>query len=238
MTSRFLTTTLLLFLVICAGCQTISIMESEPSPPDPLTYTSLWGHDEGALFQLEKKQYQAVYSIEDESKIDLYHIHRINTKRPLDLSNVQFRHPNGTIIFEDKLSIEQSRFSTSIILPSSPGKLGFTSPRSGKSFQAPVITSGNYVVILPKNSDVSISLLSKVSPSNYTTTFTSNQLHLHWNDPSSEAIYVQYYLARDAQLLAGLLLFCGASLLLYSLFFWSQMKRIRKNKFETDPPLQ
>ena len=213
-------------------------MESEPSAPDPLAYTSLWDHSEDALFQLEKKQYQAVYSIENESTIDLYRIHRINTKKPLDLSNVQFRHSNGTVIFEDKLSIERNRFSTSITLPSSPGKLGFTSPRSGKSFQAPVIVSGDYVVILPKDSDVSISLLSKVSPPNYTTTFTSNRLHLHWDDPSREAIYVQYYLARDAQLLAGLLLFCGASLLLYSLFFWSQIKRIRKNKFETDPPLQ
>jgi len=238
MTSRFLTTTLLLFLVICAGCQTISIMEPEPSSPDPLAYAPLWDHSEDALFQLEQKQYQAVYSIKNESKVDLYRIHRINTKKPLDLSNVQFRHPNGTIIFEDKLLIERSRFSTSITLPNSPGKLGFTSPRSGKSFQAPVIFSGNYVVILPNDSDVSISLLSKVSPSNYTTTFTSNQLYLHWTDPSSEAIYVQYYLARDAQLLAGLLLFCGTSIVLYSLFFWSQMKRIRKTKFETDPPLQ
>jgi hypothetical protein len=237
MTSRSFTTVLLLLLVLCAGCQTISLTGSEPSPSDPLAYDSLWKSSENAIFHLEKNQYQAVYYIENESKIELYRIHRINTKKPLDLTDVQFRYPNGTIIFEDKLSIERSRFSTSIILPSSPGKVGFTSPRSGKSFQAPVIVTGNYTVILPHNSDISISLLSKVSPSNYTTTLPSNQLYLHWKDPSSEILYIQYYLVRDSQLLAALLIFCGTSLLLYSLFFFLQMKRITKNRFEADPPL-
>ena len=237
MTSRLFTTVLLLSLVLCAGCQTISLPGSEPSPSDPLAYDPLWKSSENAIFHLEKNQYQAVYFIENESKIELYRIHRINTKKPLDITNVQFRYPNGTIIFEDELSIERSRFSTSVILPSSPGKVGFTSPRSGKSFQAPVIVTGNYTAILPNNSDISISLLSKVSPSNYTTTLPSNQLHLHWNDPYSDALYVQYYLVRDSQLLAALLILCGTSLILYSLFFFLQMKRIAKNKFQPDPPL-
>ena len=237
MTSRLSTTVLLLFLVLCSGCQTISLTESEPSPPNPLTYDSLWNSSENATFHLEKNQYRAVYHIENKSKIELYRIHRINTKKPLDITEVQFRYPNGTLVFEDKLSIERNRFSTSVILPSSPGKIGFISPRSGKSFQAPVIVTGNYTAILPNNSDVSISLLSKVSPSNYTTTFPSNQLHLHWNNPHFDSIYVQYYLFRDSQLLAALLIFCGVSLLIYSLIFWMQMKRIAKNKFEADPPL-
>ena len=110
MTSRSFTTVLLLFLVLCAGCQTISLPGSEPSPSDPLAYDLLWKSSENAIFHLEKNQYQAVYFIEKESKIELYRIHRINTKKPLDLTNVQFRYPNGTIIFEDELSITKAEF--------------------------------------------------------------------------------------------------------------------------------
>tara|TARA_A100001037_G_scaffold306560_1_gene352688 strand:+ start:11723 stop:12436 length:714 start_codon:yes stop_codon:yes gene_type:complete len=237
MSYRFFSISLLLLIVICTGCQTLPLTEPKSDFSDPLIYESLWNSNETAVFVMDKNQYRAVYSVENSSEIELYRIHRINTKKPLSISDVQFKHTNGTIAFESEIHIEQNRSFTLVTLPSKNGKLAFTSPRSGKSFQAPIALSGNYTVILPKDSDISISLLSKVIPSNHTTTLSPNQPKIRWENLSGGAIHVQYYLIRDSQLLAALLLLCSVSLLFYMVHFWWKMKHITKKKIDIEPPV-
>jgi hypothetical protein len=224
---------IMIFIVMFSGCQ--SLMVEDQILPEPSVYEELWQNESDAIFLIDRNEYRAVYTLNDTNTIDLYHVPRANIKKSLEISNVAFRYTNGTILPQNKLIITENRSSTLITTPNSYGEIAFTSNRDGKSFQAPISIVGNYTVILPENAVVDIALLSRVVPSGYSSEYILNQENIHWKMPPGEAIYVQYYLIRDSQLLAVLLVFCGFSLIIYSIVYWIKIKKIKQKTRELDP---
>ena len=221
------------FIVISAGCQ--SLMSEDQNLSEPSIYEGLWQNESDAVFQIDKNEYRAVYTLDGTNTINLYYVPRANIKKSLEISNVAFRHTNGTILPQSKLIIAENRSSTLITAPNSYGKIAFTSNRDGKSFQAPISVVGNYTAILPENAVVDMALLSRVGPSDYSSETISNRENIHWKMPPGEAIYVQYYLIRDSQLLAILLVLCGFSLIVYSIVYWIKIKKIKQKTREFGP---
>lgn len=195
----------LVVLVALAGCSTIL----GPGEPDPekinqnVSYD--WNMSANVTVDVTGDEYTAVYDLGNRSEIELYKRDALGTNHPLDVEGLKFQYPNGTVRNVSVDTVELNRRKAIVTLPAENGKLAFTSPRNGKSFNTPTFVGGSYEVTLPEGARVGVPILARVSPRGYETTLSEDRVTIEWEEVESDSISVRYYLSRDLWLFGGLL---------------------------------
>lgn len=144
---------------------------------------------EGGL--LSGAKFQAVYSMENRSSIELYQP-GFARERPLPVRALKYQYPNGTVTNHTALDITEGDERLHIDLPSEGGSLAFTANRRGQELRLPAYIEGSYAVTLPPGHVVGDFLLSDVQPSDYDTTITDGRMTLIWEDVT-HSVTVRYY---------------------------------------------
>lgn len=180
-------------------------------------------------------QYQAIHAVSNRSSIAVYEFAELGEERPVDVSSVQFRYQNGTVVTvanTSSLSVEKRDSRTVVSLPNETGQLAYTAPTAGGgSLQIPTaIDGGSYEMVLPPDTRVGNPLLGTVNPGYTESELIDGRLHLTWRDVSADSISVRYYLVRDMWLFLGVI--AVASLVGIGLigYVWLQIRGLVKKR--------
>ncbi len=135
----------------------------------------------------------------------------IESRNPRPIAALEYRYPNGTTVTAENLSVERSGGATVVTLPQSSGKVAFTTATDDKSLLLPSYMEGSYHVVLPENMRVGFPLFGQVSPGadDRSLDEATSRVHLRWEE-LSRTLSLQWYLARDIWLFAGLVLVLAA----------------------------
>lgn len=210
--------------------------------------------DRDAYIVVNRNNYTAVYDVGnkttgDERTIELYRTDALSIERPLELRALQFRYPNGTLVryvdgeptrvypngtseTVDTLGVSATRQRTIVRLPSTEGKLAFTTPKTGKRLTIETPVEGSYELALPPNTDAAIPLLSQVRPANDERETVDERVHLIWHDLDTSILIVRWYLDRDLWLFGGLTVIAAVIGTIGSLHYYRQITRARKRREE------
>lgn len=227
----------LAMLVALAGCSSVF----GPGEPDQARLNENasydWDTDSKVSITVNRSSYKAVYGVANRSTLELYNRDELGTEHNLDISALRYRYPNGTTITTNSsaLSVEQTRERTILALPNeSDGQVAFSAPRHGKQFTTPVFVEGSYSVRLPANARVGIPLLSQVSPGNYETTVGEDgYMTVQWEEVTSRALRVRWYLQRDLLLFTGI---AAVAVIIGSggaLYYYRQIIQLKRRREET-----
>ncbi|WP_158056707.1 DUF5803 family protein [Halorussus halophilus] len=191
-----------------------------------------WNTSSDVTINISGDQYQAVYNVSNRTQLGVYEFESLGGKRPVEIAAVQFQYPNGTVVGAEKIEVEKKDSRTIVHTPAKNGKLAYSAPHRGKSFSMPAYVEGSYEVVLPRGMRVDNFLLSHVRPDDYQTTDPPERVHITWDDVSAKSINVQYYLARDLTILAGIV---GVGVLLALLglgYFRLQIRELERKREE------
>jgi len=238
MASRLLGAVALVVLVAMAGCTTLlggGGADAGALAADPgVEYE--WKTDADGHLRIYEDNYTAVYAVGNRSAgsleppytFELFGQGTFGGDEPLELSSLQLRYENGTVLryvqengtanlvsegdggrtdVEDSLlQVNQTRERTVVTLPvNESAQLAFTAPKSGKSVRTAQFVSGSYVAVLPEDAAMGLPLLSDTSPSGARVSSVDGNLQVRWEGVSGQsAILADYYLERDVYLLGGL----------------------------------
>lgn len=191
-----------------------------------------WNTEADVTITVGKDRYKAVYRFENRSTIELYQFQRLNNERPIDPIGAKFRHIDGTVVNIDPGAVEKTRSRTIISLPASEGQFAYSAPKTGKSIRVPVVAEGSYEVILPPNARVQYPLLGRVSPRGYVPDRAGSQVHLRWEEVTSDQIVLRYYLVRDLLIFGSLVAIAIALVIGGSVYFWLQLRTLRDRREE------
>lgn len=223
-------------LLALAGCS--SFLGPGQADPSDLAAeeTYNWETDRDAYLEVNENNVTAVYTVgnrttgalEDaEPTIEIYGRDTLGTEQPEEISAVQFRYPNGTIVaFEERegdpvavvtyangttrtaeglMTVDRTRRRTVVGLPANEtGQLGVTVPKNGKQVTSPAYVQGSYEIVLPKNAEVGVPLLAQVRPGADSRPVIDGRVHLQWDELTANTLSVRYYLSRDLLLFGGL----------------------------------
>lgn len=231
MNRRLLAGVAVLLIGVSAGCSAFGPGEVNRDRLDAnATYD--WDTSADVTYTLGPSRYEAVYTIENQSTVEIYRFHRLNNKRPVDPFAVKFRYPNGRVVGTDAMTFEKTRTRTVISLPTDDGQLAMSLPKNGKRIRTPAILGGDYEAILPENARVSLPLLGRVVPRGYDRTVVDGQVHLYWDEVQGDRVVIRYYLVRDLYLFGGLLGLSAIILVGGIAYFWLQLKDLRRRREE------
>ncbi|MFC4549184.1 MULTISPECIES: DUF5803 family protein [Halorussus] len=194
-----------------------------------------WNTTADVTLNVTSGEYHAVYEFSNRSKLSVYQYASLGDKQPVEVSAVQFRYPNGTVVKLEQKHVQKKQSRTVITPPSDYGTLAYTAPHRGKSFSTPAYVEGSYEVILPKGMRVGNFLLSQVRPDGYQTELDAetNRVHIRWTeDVTADSVVVRYYLARDLVIFAGLIA-VGVLVALAGLAYYRlQIRRLEREREE------
>ena len=236
MTRRTLIVGALLVLLALSGC-TALFGPGEPNPErlnQSANYT--WEADANVTITIEKNSFQGVYNVGNRSELRVYQSDALGQDSYLQVSAVQFRYENGTVVnnSHDGLSVSQTRERTILTVPNNTsGQVAFTAPRQGKQFSTPVFVEGPTNVTLPPGARVGIPLLSNVSPPASSRSVTDNRMTLTYDNVTAGNMNVRYYLQRDILIFGSI--FGGAIVFgtVGVIYYWRQIQQLRKTREET-----
>jgi hypothetical protein len=235
-----------------AGCT--GIFGADVDDPEALSADADYEYDTDAdaYVTINRNNYTAVYNVSakvtgDSGTIQLWRTNALTVERPLEISAVQFRHTNGTIIRyadgevvrihedgsrepTDSLSVDNTRRRTIVELPAEEGQLAFTAPKQGKQLTVYTPVNGSYEVALPPDTDAAIPILSRVRPSNEDRRTVDDRIHLQWDSVETSVVVVRWYLDRDLWLFGGLAAVAGLVGLVGSVYYYRQIKRAEKRR--------
>lgn len=193
----------IILLIVLAGCTSFGGATSESGLAENTTYD--WDTETDVVIDLDEGEYTAVYDIENQSSISIYQSTRYGTEHPIGVRGVQFRYPNGTVVNASAIEVSESRSAVNLDLPAENGQLAFTAPKRSNQFALPVFIEGSYTVKVPEGHRVDNMILATVRPGGYESELVDDRVHLTWADLTSSSLRVEYYLARDLYLFAGLI---------------------------------
>jgi hypothetical protein len=235
---RVLACCLVVAFISLAGCSSILGPDSVDTSALRQNETYEWQTGVNASINVTGAQYEAVYNVSNASKFDVHSRDGLGRERPLSISSLKFRYPNGTVVTaaSPALNATNQEKQTVISLPARNGKLAFSAPAQGKRFSTRTFVSGTYEVTIPKNMRVEYFPLARVSPSGYETTRTANgRVRIHWDNVQSNAVIVRYYLQRDLYIFAG-----GAAVLVLValvgvLYYLRRIRELERRRREAGP---
>lgn len=254
MNRRLLVALALVVIVGLSGCTTI--FGSDVGDPATLSEDAEYEYDTGsdAFITINRENYTAVYNVSakvtgDERTIELWRTNAFSIENPLEISAIQFRYTNGTIVryvdgeavvihadgteeSTDALAVDTTRQRTIVQLPDEEGHLAFTAPKSGKEIAIRTPVHGSYEVALPPGRDAQIPLLSRVHPSNDDRVVVGDRVHLQWDEVDTSVIVIQWYLDRDLWLFGGLAVVAGFAGVIGSAYYYRQIKRAETRREE------
>lgn len=194
-----------------------------------------WNTSADATIDLQSGRYVAVYRLEATESVELYQPRRLNDREPVDPIGPAFRFPNGTVVNVTGESVSREGGATVIDLPAPNGSLGYAASRNGKSIRLPRTVNGSYEVVLPPGGRVEYPLLGRVIPGGYeTVTGPDDRVRIQWDRPDRDRIAVEYYLARDLLILAGIVGAGTIALLLGATHYVVSIKRLRRRREDVD----
>jgi hypothetical protein len=235
-----------------AGCT--AILGPDVDDPEALSEDAdyEYGTDADAYVTVNPNNYTAVYNVSakvtgGEGTIQLWRTNALTVEQPLEISGVQFRHTNGTIVrYVDgeavrirengtreptgSLAVNSTRRRTIVDLPAEEGQLAFTAPKQGKELTIYTPVHGSYEVALPPNADAAIPILSRVRPSNDDRRAGGERVHLQWDSVETSVLIVRWYLDRDLWLFGGLAALAGLVGIVGSVYYYRQIKRAEKRR--------
>ena len=248
MNRKLLQVALLATLVGTAGCTGLFGGISDEQLCADRTYD--WNTDAAATYNVTTGgEYRALYELENQSTIELYRTDGIGNDRPLQISSVQFRTPDGTVYDCEDIDVSTSRRRTTVELPAEEGTLAYTSSSTPKRFTSRTYTNESHEVILPPDREVGNPLFGNVQPGDYDVDRSGDRIRIQWDGVESESVLVQYYLERDLALFGGLVLLAvlgagAAALYYYRLIRGLERQReeagldvdVDDDEFDDDPP--
>lgn len=267
MRRRGLATLALVLLAATSGCTAIfgpadieeTALAEEPRPDYQ------WEEDVDAYLHLNRNNYTAVYDVgsrtsgdrsEEDPTFGIYERDALGREDPVEISALQFRYPNGTILryqetddgaevvrigpngstspAPDALAVDTTRTRTVVSLPANEtGKLAFTAPRNGKSLSTPTFVEGSYEMVIPERGEVGIPLLAQIRPpASQTTTDAQDRVHIHWENVDSRNLAVRYYLDRDLLIFSGMLVLLTTVGIIGSAYYLMQIRETKKRREE------
>ncbi len=224
---------LLALLAISAGCSSVfgpgNISQQRLN--ENATYD--WHSSADVSYNVTSHQYQAVYDLDKKDTLEIHQEESFGEEAPVEISAVQFRYPNGTVVGADHISVHKTKSSTIIRPPKGRGQLAYTASRQGKTFYVPTfLEDRTYEVTIPRGMHVDTFLLSDVRPGSYQTSMQNGREHIVWSDPvKADSISVRYYLGRDKWIFAGIValaLLVGFGGLVYYRYQIRQLERQRE----------
>lgn len=191
----------------------------------------------------------------DDPTVELYTHDVLGTEEPLEVAAVQFRFPNGTrVTFRESegsavavvsypngstrsepgvLTVNRTRKRTVVHLPANEtGKLAFTTPKNGKRVSTPTFVRGDYEMVLPPDTDVSVPLLGQVRPPRDDARTVDGRVHVYWRDVGAKSLTVRYYLERDLFLFAALAGGLTLTGIVGAVYYARQIRQTRKRREE------
>jgi hypothetical protein len=183
--------------------------------------------------------YQAVYNLSaaENDRIELYHRDALGTQTPLRVRSLRYRYPNGTVINGSQIddqggTLESQREQLVVEPPVDGGQLAFSGDSTPKRFALPTFVDGSYTIVLPEERRVGVPLFGRISPGADDVSMENGQVHIRWDDLSTNTVVVQYYLQRDLQIFAaaaGILSLVGIVGLAY---YRRQLQELRETREE------
>lgn len=267
MNRRGLATLALVLLAATSGCTTIfgagnvdeAALAEDPQP----RYN--WDAEVDAYLDLNRNNYTAVYDVANRTSgnleaenptFEIYQRDALGREDPVEISALQFRYPNGTILryreadegaqvvrvapngstspAPDALAVETTQTRTVVSLPANQtGQLAFTAPRNGKSLSTPTFVEGSYEMVIPERGEVGIPLLAQIRPpATRTTTDAQGRVHVLWDQVDSRSIAVRYYLGRDLLIFSGLVVLLTTVGIIGSAYYLLQIRETKKRREE------
>ncbi len=257
-------TVALVGLLALAGCSSF-LGPGQANPSDLAAAESYeWDTDRDAYLEVNENNVTAVYTVANRTTgnldnsdptIEIYGRDTLGTEQPEQVSAVQFRYPNGTLVaFEERdgeavavvtypdgtsedapdlMTVDRTRRRTVVDLPANEtGQLGVTVPKNGKQVTTPAYVRGSYEVVLPENAEVGVPLLAQVRPGADSRPAIDGRVHLRWNDVTAGNLSIRYYLSRDLLLFGGLAI-GGTIIALVGLAYYGlQLRETRRKRDE------
>lgn len=254
MNRRLLATLALVAFLGLTGCTTI--FGDDIGDPAALSGDAEYNYDtdRDAFITVNRENYTAVYNVSakvtgDNDTIELWRTNALTLETPLEISALQFRYTNGTVVRyvdgeqvalredgteapTDALTVETTRQRTIVHLPAREGQLAFTAPKSGKELVVRPAVHGSYEVALPPDRDAQVPLLSRVRPSNDARVVVGDRIHLQWDQLEASALSIQWYLDRDLWLLGGLAAIAGLVGVVGAIYYYRAIKRAATRRDE------
>lgn len=156
--------------------------------------------------------YRAVYDTDAEQfggRLNLSQTDALGTKRPLTVSSLRYRYPNGTVINGTELEAHGGDLYTEsnelrIVPPAEGGDIAFTGESTPKRFSLPVFLEGSTTVVLPPDRRTEVPLFGQVVPEPTEKRMVGDQVVLYWQELTAPSMLVRYYIQRDILIFGGL----------------------------------
>jgi hypothetical protein len=222
------------FLIALAGCGSLL----GPGEPDQEALqenkTYDWDTQANTSITLARSNFTAVLTVSNKSEVRLYRVDGVGTDRPLQISALKFRYPNGTVLNASGIEVEKKTKRTVVTLPQEEGQVAFTSPRSGKRFATPVFVDGSFAMHLPPGARVGVPLLSQVSPSasERSVDDSSDRMTLLWSSTERDSVLVRYYLERDLLIFGSLFAVLSGVAIGGALYYLRKIRRLERQREE------
>ena len=105
----------------------------------------------------------------------------LGQRRPLDISALRYRYPNGTVENGTALEANQGNQRTTVTLPAGDGTVAYTARSPPKRFETAIHVEGSHDVILPPDRRVGNPIFGHVSPPTDNRSWRSGDRRvLHW----------------------------------------------------------
>lgn len=228
MNRRRLALASLLALVFVAGCSGIGSVTSDEGLNEEASYD--WDTDADATITVGGGEYQAVYTVEDESTVRLYESTPYGNDQPIDVRAVQFQYPDGTVVGTEEIDVEETRSEVYVHLPAENGQLAFTSESQSRNFATETYVDGSYEVILPPGYRIDNFVLGNVRPGGYETEIVDDRVHIRWEEMESDVISVRYYLERDVYLFGAIIVVASIGAAIAGAYVYRQMQELRRRR--------
>lgn len=225
---------LLALLAASAGCTSVLGPGSISDEKLGRNATYDWNSGQDVTYNVTSHEYQAVYTLDGKGTLEIHQEESFGEEAPVEISAVQFRYPNGTVVKANHITVKKTKSSTIIKPPQGHGKLAYTASRQGKTFYVPTyLKDKTYEVIIPQGMRVDTFLLSDVNPGSSETVMLDGREHVIWSEPvKSDSISVRYYLARDKWIFAGIV---GVALLIGMIgltYYRYQIRQLERQREE------
>lgn len=213
-------------LVVLAGCGGTAV--DERALNESASYD--WNTSTAVAVTVEGTEYQAVYSLDDESEMELSLHDELLGRQPVPISAVQFRYPNGTVVDASAITVEQRPDFTLVSFPADEGQFAYTAASGARTVTVPVTTDRSHEVVLPPRMRISLPVFGGANPGGYERTISDDRVHLTWSSVESDQITVDYYRVRDILIFGGLLGALSLVGLLGVAYYRRQIRRLENER--------
>lgn len=216
-------------MFLLAGC--MGGVVSEEALSEDATYD--WDTTETVSVDLSGPSYQAVYTIENRSSVELYHHGDLGGEEAIPIRAIKFRYPNGTVVNASAMAVSEENSRTVVEFPVRDGMFAYSAESASGNLFFPVVVDGSHEVILPEGARIAVPIIGAAEPTDFEKTFEEDRVQLVWDSPERDVITVSYYLERDLYIFGGLIgllvLVAGGGLV----YFRYQLRRLQSDREET-----